>query len=100
MNLSVRHPIVGKTARPNFTEVRIGEVRLWFSYETPIAFHTSSTGTVVRENEWGSTTGKHLGYLDGGGIDARRARLTGEEFGRHLDMVLNQYRITELELVS
>jgi hypothetical protein len=87
---------VGKSARPNFTEVRIGRVRLWFSYETPIALYTPDLGTVVRENEWGPTTGKHLNHIDG----HSEGRVSGEEFQRKLDMVLSPYIIGELGLAS
>lgn len=60
MNVSINHP----TNRPNFTNVTIGDVELWFSYRTLIAFRTpTSCGTIVRENDWGPTTGRHLNYL-------------------------------------
>ena len=73
MNVRVNHP----TDRPNFTRVDVGELTIWFSYETQIAFHTYETGTVVHENDWGPTTGKHLNAIDGGD---KKSRVTREAF--------------------
>ena len=94
MNVSIDHP----TDRPNFSRVRINDIVIWFSYQTPIAFHHPSTGEVVRENDWGPTTGKHLNY-----IEARHdRRVSGEEFQRRFDAVMNagDYRIEEQDLVA
>lgn len=44
----------------NCNEVRIGDLSLYFSYETCVGFYHGSTGTVLSENVWSSTTGKHL----------------------------------------
>jgi hypothetical protein len=72
MNITIDHP----TGRPNFTNVTIGDVELWFSYRTLIGFQTSETaGRIVRENEWGPTTGKHLNY-----IGTAAPRVSGERF--------------------
>ena len=35
-------------------------LQIWFSYNSPIAFW-GPTGHAIRENEWGGTTGKHIG---------------------------------------
>lgn len=59
MNVSIHHP----TDRANFSNVTLGNVSIWFSYATPIAFQVDHSGFVIRHNEWGSTTGKHLAYL-------------------------------------
>ena len=50
---------------PNFTQVNIASVSVWFSYETPIAFAYGGQ-TVVCHNIWSSTTGRHLNKIDGG----------------------------------
>ena len=47
----------------------------YFSYDTLIAF-TCPTGLVIRENEWGPTTGKHLNAID----EDKKKRVTGDEF--------------------
>jgi hypothetical protein len=36
----------------------------YFSYETLIAFRSNKTGLVVMENYWGTTTGKHLNWIN------------------------------------
>ena len=41
----------------------IGGNSFYFSYETLIAF-TTPDGLVIRKNEWGPTTGKHLNAID------------------------------------
>lgn len=56
MKISIDHP----TGRPNFSEVTIGGLTVWFSYKTPIAFYSIGSGYVISENTWGPTTGKHL----------------------------------------
>ena len=60
-----------QTHMPNFTEVELGSVTVWFSYQTPIAFRVSGEKRIVRRNEWGVTTGKHLNWLDSGDKDSR-----------------------------
>ncbi len=52
----------------------------WFSYSTLVAFKTVKPGTkVVRENEWGPTTGKHLNAIDEG---RKKHRVNEETFNR------------------
>ena len=52
-------------------------ISVYFSYRTPVAFSTAKTGLVVRQNDWSTTTGKHLNAIDNGN---KKARLTGAEF--------------------
>ena len=47
---------------PNTQLVTIGDLEIFFSYETPVAFRTSAE-FVIRENVWGPTTGKHLNMI-------------------------------------
>ena len=35
-------------------------IKMWFSYETMIAFQADGHPQIVRENSWGPTTGRHL----------------------------------------
>lgn len=82
MEISVHHP----TDRPNFCSVRIGGLVIWFSYETPIAFSApGERGWVVRENDWGPTTGKHLNYVQSPDY---APRVSGEEFEARLGAVI------------
>ena len=52
-------------------------ITVWFSYKTPVAFFTTKTGKVVRENDWQTTTGKHLNWIDGSN---KKARVDSETF--------------------
>lgn len=36
----------------------------FYSYDTLVAFHSPQTGLVCRENVWGTTTGKHLNWIE------------------------------------
>ena len=59
------------TPMPNFVRVWIGDITVWFSYRTPIAIHVNGQSRIVRRNDWGPTTGKHLNAIDGGNKDSR-----------------------------
>jgi len=58
--------------------VSIGPIDVWYSYETPIAFHVSGHERVVRQNDWSTTTGKHLNTI----CSNKKSRVTSEEFER------------------
>lgn len=49
----------------------------YYSYKTLVAYRKNGQGLVVRQNEWGSTTGKHLNWIDGGKKDQR---LSADDF--------------------
>jgi hypothetical protein len=51
----------------------------WFSYQTLVAFESRMGRRIVRQNDWGPTTGKHLNAIDGGN---KKARISGEAFER------------------
>jgi hypothetical protein len=48
---------------------------VWFSYRTPVAFALHGE-KVVRRNEWGPTTGKHLNAIE----PDKRRRVSSEAF--------------------
>lgn len=48
----------------NAIRIDAGKVIVWYSYQTPIAFLIVGSSMVVRQNEWGQTTGKHLNEID------------------------------------
>jgi hypothetical protein len=75
---SVGHYAYGRTGRPksNAMVVTVGDLTVWFSYYTPIAFRKGNAPVVARQNEWGPTTGRHLKSL---GV-ARNRRLPAKEF--------------------
>lgn len=81
-NVTVTHP----TNRPNFTMVQLGSLSVWFSYETPIAFQSGYGRIVVRENDWGPTTGKHLNWIADG--PSASDRVDGKTFESMLAKVL------------
>ncbi len=66
---------------------QLGAVTVYFSYETPVAFEAPGHGLVVRENDWGPTTGKHLNWIDGGN---HKLRLPGSEFEKQLQEVAGE----------
>lgn len=69
---TIDHP----SGRWNFTRVTVDGVTYWFSYVTCVAFNKhDGHGPVVRVNEWGPTTGKHLNYIDGGDKAAKAVRV-------------------------
>jgi hypothetical protein len=49
----------------------------YFSYRTLVAVYVPGKGRIVRENDWGPTTGKHLNWIDGG---SKEDRLPREQF--------------------
>jgi len=71
----------------NALVVALNNVRVFFSYQTPIAYETSQEGLVVRENDWGPTTGKHMDWIDGGNKDRR---ISGPEFENRLGVLIGK----------
>ena len=63
-------------------QIDMGPVRVWFSYQTPIAFHVAGHSRVVLKNYWSVTTGKHLNAIDGGDRQAKKQRVDQETFDR------------------
>ena len=61
-----------------------GPNKFWFSYETLVAFKISGEFHIIK-NYWGTTTGKHLNWIDGGD---KKSRLTPEEFNAKLQEFL------------
>lgn len=87
--LEIEHP----TSKYNFSAVTMGDLKVWFSYSTPIAFNHPHTGLVTRMNEWGPTTGRHLSHvrLQASTADLRGAvALKGDEFLAALDHLTPQ----------
>lgn len=76
--------IAHEQTRPNFYQVTINDVIFYFSYQTLIAFRTEGK-THIRQNEWGTTTGKHLNYID----DDKSIRLSSYDF----EAKLNEFSI-------
>lgn len=64
--------------------IQIGNLTLYFSYNTVIAFRTPETGLVVSVNQWGPTTGKHLNRI----MDNKNFRIPRAEFEAKLQNML------------
>lgn len=58
----------------------VNEVDYYFSYKTLVAFRSLKTGLVCQQNGWGSTTGKHLNWIQ----PDHSQRVAEEEFKRLL----------------
>ena len=67
----------------NCYRVTLGNLELYFSYETIIGFHSPSTGTILCENIWGTTTGKHLNAFGD-----KSLRIPIKEFEKKLEEVM------------
>lgn len=71
------------------TQLKIGDIMIHFSYETPIQYYTPETGIVTTENVWGPTTGRHLNA-----ISNPQDRIPWKEFQDRITQDLGQLQIT------
>lgn len=55
----------------------VGGNSFWFSYKTLIAFQRGYGPVVVHQNDWSTTTGKHLNAIDDGN---KKTRLSASDF--------------------
>lgn len=84
MRIEIDHP----TGKVNFTTVEIGPIAIAFSYATPIGFTPAGEfDWVTRENDWSTTTGKHLNWLDFG---HKSKRLSGDHFEVALEVAITE----------
>jgi hypothetical protein len=67
---------------PNLTRLELGELTIWFSYETPIGYLFRGR-LVARENDWGAVTGKHLNHA----CPDKTKRVKGTDFEDILSIV-------------
>ena len=79
----------------NSLMVEIGDLILYFSYQTVIAFRAPLNGLVVSENAWSTTTGKHLNWIDGG-KENKKERLPRVKFETKLYEVLRMYDLVSV----
>jgi len=71
-------------------EVTVGSLTVYFSYKTPVAFHTPQDGIVCRQNDWGPTTGKHLNQIQ----PDKKQRLDSVVFEQRFGSTLARYGLT------
>ena len=69
----------------NKNVVTLGNLRIWFSYETPVGYQLPLGGRVVRENDWSTTTGKLLNELE----PDKKKRISGSQFEAQLQAILD-----------
>ena len=69
-----------KVSIPRTSDKKHG-ITLYYSYNTLVAFrgfiNSEKQGLFVIKNYWGTTTGKHLNFIDGGD---KKSRLTESDF--------------------
>jgi len=85
-NISVSWGFCGNNEGNNI-QVDVGSLSLYFSYKTVVAFSTPKTGLVCRQNDWSTTTGKHLNAIQ----PNHKKRVSGAEFEKQLAAVLAGY---------
>jgi len=81
MNISLKN-----LGTVNKNMVRINDLTIYFSYETPVGY--SYLGElIVRENDWSVTTGKFLNELQAD----KSQRISGEQFEKQLNEILSKF---------
>ena len=69
--------------------VEIGNISLYFSYETIVAFLTPRFGLVCRVNDWSSTTGKFLNDIQ----PDKSKRIESAEFEKQIAKLLKKIKV-------
>lgn len=72
-------------------------ITFYYSYSTLVAYRSPVSDLVIRKNDWSTTTGKHLNWIDGGSAEAKKRRLSESEFETKLDRMLEHYGLGEEE---
>ena len=70
--------------------VDVGNLTFYFSYDTVIAFRSPETGLIITQNNWSTTTGKHLNWIN----EDKKIRIPYEDFKKKLDEVLTKHNLT------
>lgn len=79
----------------NKNTVSIGNLRLWFSYKTIVAF-SGKNGFYCRVNVWGKTTGKLLNEIE----PDHNKRIEQEEFNKKLSECFMLHGLLNPELIK
>lgn len=67
------------------TRLYLGNIVIWFSYETPVAYSVPGiAGVVTSDKGWTQTTRRHIGSIPG-----RRAPIAHEDFERGLEGIMH-----------
>jgi len=73
----------------NTLRVKLVNITLYYSYKTIVAYEDAKDGLVVRKNDWSTTTGKHLNWID----DDHKTRIEGEVFQKMLAEACTRHNI-------
>lgn len=68
-------------------KVDLGEIELYYSYETIVAYSDIKDGLVCSLNSWGVTTGKHLNWIE----QDKKKRKNSQIFGIMLESALSRH---------
>lgn len=74
---------IQRTQNDKLTRLYMGNIVIWFSYETPVAYSVPGiAGVVVSDKGWSETTRRHVASIKG-----RRAPIRHEDFERGLQAI-------------
>jgi len=73
----------------NTLVVSTAAIDLYYSYKTIVAYRTIKDGLIVCENVWGTTTGKHLNWIN----PVHNTRLSYDTFQGKLATTLKELRL-------
>lgn len=72
------------TVSTNLTKFSLGNLDIYFSYNTAVAFEDSQANLVISQNKWSPTTGKHLSIINKDVSD----RIPYEQFTKELEKAI------------
>lgn len=68
--------------------IEIGNIEIFVSYGTVIAYRTPEAGLVARENDWSNTTGQHMSAIPG---NVKEDRINGTLFEEKFNKMLEDH---------
>jgi hypothetical protein len=68
-------------------KVDLGEIEFYYSYETIVAYCDGKDGRVCSVNQWGTTTGKHLNWIE----PNKKYRKDAEQFDSMLKAAIERH---------
>ena len=74
----------------NTIRLDLSSLTLYYSYKTIIAYRDNKDGLVISDNDWSTTTGKHLNWI----LEDKSYRLDFDQFQIKLNAALKRH-ITE-----
>jgi len=79
------------TVSANLTKFSLGNLDIYFSYSTAVAFEDGQANQVISQNKWSSTTGKHLSIINKDVAD----RIPYDQFKKELKKAIEKEMKTE-----